>query len=303
MTLPGTGERFVIWWLVLSLAAAAGAQVDPRRVAVGGIELHYIERGKGAPLILLHGGQGDYRAWQPQIDALAAHYRVIAYSRRYHFPNRNPLQANHSPIVDAKDLAALVSTLELGPVHLVGTSIGAYTAMAFAMQHPDQVRSMVLAEPPIHPWAAENPRGAGLYKSFMEDVQAKSARAFRAGDDEAAMRILIDEFDGAGSFDKLPAERKQVVMANAAFFKAMGASSDPFPNLPRARFRAMRMPVLVIRGANTDELHAMDSDEVAKTFQNSSRVTIPNAGHGSPRQNPAAFNAAVMQFLDKITKP
>jgi pimeloyl-ACP methyl ester carboxylesterase len=291
------GRRTIEGLFVVLFAASAAAQPAPARVEVGGIELHYIERGEGEPLILLHGGQADYRAWQPQIDALAPRYRVIAYSRRYHFPNRNSLGSNHSPIVDAEDLAEFIRTLKLGPVHLVGTSIGAYTAMAFAMKHPEQIRTMVLAEPPIHPWAAENPRGAALYKSFMENVQAKSASAFRAGNDEAAMRILIDAFDGPGTFDTLPTERKQIVMANVLFFKALSGSNEPFPNLPRASFRAMRMPVLVIHGENTDALHEMDSDEVAKTFPNASRATIPKAGHGSPRQNPDAFNAAMLIFL------
>ena len=285
--------------LIFLLAVAFAVQTEPRRMDVGGIELHYIQRGAGEPVILLHGGQGDYRAWQPQIDVLSPRYRVVSYSRRYHFPNRNPLGANHSPIVDAGDLAALIAALKLGPVHLVGTSVGAYTAMAFAMAHPELVRSMVLAEPPIHPWAAANPNGAALYRTFMQDVHGKSSNAFRAGHDEDAMRILIDEFDGRGAFDKLPPARREIVMANAPFFKAMAASKNPFPNLPRARFRQMQVPVLVIRGANTDALHAMDAEEVAKMFPNSSRVTIPDAGHGSPRQNPDAFNAAMLPFLDR----
>ena len=298
--MAGSGGKIKLYCVfVLLLAASAAAQPAPTRIEVGGVELHYIEQGSGEPLILLHGGQGDYRAWQPQIAALSARYRVIAYSRRYHFPNRNTVGVNHSPIIDANDLAGLIAALKLGSVHLVGTSIGAYTAMAFAMTHPELVRTMVLAEPPIHPWAAETQQGSALYRSFMEDVHGRAAHAFRTATDEAAMRILIDAFDGKGTFDALPAERRQMVMANAMFFKAIAASHDPFPNLPRARFRELRMPVLVIQGAGTDALHAMDAEEVAKTFPNASRATIPDAGHGSPRQNPAAFNRAVLAFLER----
>ena len=88
-------------------------------------------------------------------------------------------------------------------------------------------------------------------------------------------------------------------MANAGFFKAITASADPFPNLPQERVRRLGMPVLVIHGANTDALHVMDSEIVAGVFPNATRATIPNAGHGSPRQNPQAFTAAVTQFLEK----
>ena len=62
--------------------------------------------------------QGDYRAWQPQMEALASRYRVISYSRRYHYPNANPLtSANHSALVDAADLAHFTAALKLGAAH------------------------------------------------------------------------------------------------------------------------------------------------------------------------------------------
>jgi esterase len=281
-------------------AALAAQSSSPVRIVANGVELHYFERGQGEPVILLHGGQADYRAWQPQIDALSPRYRVIAYSRRYHYPNRNPLNTtNHSALIDALDLAALIKSLNLGRVHLIGTSYGAFTAMAFALNEPHLVRSMVLAEPPVHQWIADRPRGRALFDEFLNSVHHPARRLFEARDDTAAMRFLIDAFDGKGTFDAMPEERRAVVMANAAFFKATTASAEPFPNLPKDRVRQLRMPVLVIQGANTDALHAMVTEEVASVFPNASRATIPDAGHGSPRQNPQAFNAAVLEFLNR----
>jgi pimeloyl-ACP methyl ester carboxylesterase len=60
------------------------------RVLVNGVELHYTTAGAGDPVILLHDDESDYRAWEPQMHELARSFRVIAYSRRYHFPNQNP---------------------------------------------------------------------------------------------------------------------------------------------------------------------------------------------------------------------
>jgi pimeloyl-ACP methyl ester carboxylesterase len=117
---------------------SSGQVVQPLALHVRGAELHYVEQGTGEPLILLHGGQGDYRSWAPQMAALSPHFRVISYSRRYHYPNHNPLTAtNHSAYAEAEDLAAVIRTLGLGPVHLVGTSIGAATALVLALQHPE----------------------------------------------------------------------------------------------------------------------------------------------------------------------
>ena len=116
------------------------------------------------------------------------------------------------------------------------------------------------------------------------------------------MRLLINRFDGPGAFDSLPQERRRTVMQNARFFKAVTASSDPFPNLPREKVMRLSMPVLLIRGANTKELDILVSEELARTIPKAEKVIIPQAGHGSPRQNPTAFNAAVLAFLEKARR-
>jgi pimeloyl-ACP methyl ester carboxylesterase len=60
------------------------------------------------------------------------------------------------------------------------------------------------------------------------------------------------------------------------------------------------MPVLIVMGAETDELHKMVTEEVGRVLPQAQRVTIPSAGHGSPRQNPDSFNYAILEFLAKI---
>ncbi len=120
---------------LLLCAQAIGQSVQPTKIHVRGIELHYIEQGRGEPLILLHGGQGDYRSWEPQMKALSPQYRFISYSRRYNYPNNNPLtERYHSAYTEADDLAVLIRKLGLGRVHLVGTSIEALTALVLAVK-------------------------------------------------------------------------------------------------------------------------------------------------------------------------
>jgi len=107
----------------LLCAQAAGQSVQPTKIRVRDVELHYIEQGQGEPLILLHGGQGYYRSFGPQLKVLSQQFRVFSYSRRYHYPNNNPLTTNyHSAYTEADDLAALIRKLGLGRVHLVGTA-------------------------------------------------------------------------------------------------------------------------------------------------------------------------------------
>lgn len=279
---------------------AAGQRVEPRKVDVNGVGLHFIEQGRGEPLILLHGGQGDYRSWSPQMETFSRRYRVISYSRRYHYPNDNPLTANYrSAYTDADDLAAFIRFLKLGRVHLVGTSAGALTALTLAVIHPELVRSLVLAEPPVHRWARDDPKGEALYREFMTSMWEPAAAAFKAGDDQGAMRILVDGFAGTGRFDHLPPEGRAAVMQNSRFFRAATLSSDPFPDLPKNKVRRLHMPVLIVTGENTIALHKFINDELARLLPKAERVTIPQAGHGSARENPHAFNDAVVQFLER----
>lgn len=283
---------------LLLCAQAIGQSVQPIKIHVRGIELNYIEQGQGEPLILLHGGQGDYRSWESLMKELSPQFRVISYSRRFNYPNNNPITAEyHSAYTEADDLAAFIRKLKLGRVHLVGTSMGAFTALALAVKHPQMVRSLVLAEPPVHQWMKDTPDGASAYREFMNTVQEPARAAFTAGDDKTAMSFFVNGIIGAGRFDSLSPEGLAAVMQNSRFFKANTLSSDPYPNLSKEKVKRLRIPVLIITGENTIRIHKLVNEELARLLPKAERAIIPKAGHGSPRENPQAFNAAVLKFL------
>ncbi len=288
--------------LALLAAVAGAAPPEPTRIVVNGVELHYISAGTGDPVILLHGGQGDYRSWEPQMAALSRYYRVISYSRRYNFPNHNPQTAtDFSALTEAADLAALIKALRLKHVDLVGTSMGATTALTLAIQHPTMVRSLVLAEPPLIAWAKRFQDGA-LYEDFMRRIQDPAREAFASGNDEAAMRTLVDGFAKPGRFDSLAPEARLGVMQNADFFRMLMRSENPYPDISRRDLQSLRIPVLVITGEKTIEIHRRIDEELSRVIPRARSASIPNAGHGSPRENPGAFTEVVENFLDSSGK-
>ena len=133
-----------------SVAAQSGPPAnDLKTVTIAdGVVLHYAERGQGAPIVFVHGSLADYSVWNRELADFSAQYRAIAYSRRYNSPNTNAIRPGHSAIQDADDLAAFITTLNLGPVHVVGHSYGGLTALFLATRHPELLRTIVLAEPP-----------------------------------------------------------------------------------------------------------------------------------------------------------
>ena len=176
--------------LLATVASMSAGQEDKppelRKVAVGdGVELHHVSRGKGVAVLFVHGTLGDYSTWDGQLGPFGETYRAIAYSRRYNYPNTNKLRPKHSAVVEAEDLAAFIKKLDLGKVHVVGHSYGAYTALFLAVNHPDLVRTLTLAEPPIV-FAGER----------VEETKAqlvKRARAaFEKGEPEDAIRTIVN---------------------------------------------------------------------------------------------------------------
>jgi pimeloyl-ACP methyl ester carboxylesterase len=289
-------------WALLVLAvllnSAEAQTAAPIRVHVNGVDLSYIEQGHGAPVILLHGGIGDYSSWQPQFDPFARHFRVIAYSRRFSFPNKSlSIPRTYSPWTDVEDLVALLRRLRLHDVRMVGQSAGAFVALALALKHPEMVRSLVLSEPPAHQLVRDTADGEAAYQDFIAKVVSPAADYFRKSDAQHAMRIFVNGMAATNRFDSLSPEARAEVMRNARSIEALSLSSDPFPVLAREDIKRLRVPTLVVTGENTIQIHKLVDEELIRLLPNVKSVTVPHAGHGSPRENSSAFNEAVLAFF------
>jgi non-heme chloroperoxidase len=292
--------------LFLSLGQRGAAEGDPDRfsallkiVAVNGVELHYLQSGTGVPVVLIHGGLGDYREWNAQIEPFSEHYRVLDYSRRYNYPNNNAERPDHSAIVEAADLAALLDALKLERVHLVGYSYGGLTALLFATQHPERLRSLTLAEPAIMKWLPEIPGGQAELDKFMTTMWGPAGDAFRKEQPETALRVACDYFAGKGSYDQVPAEFRQSLMDNIREWKALTTSRDAFPILDRDAVRQLKVPTLLITGEKTLTPLRMIIEELSRVMPGAERVTIPGATHDMWLQKPEACGKATLNFLGK----
>ena len=106
--------------------AAGDPLAGATHVNVNGTTLTYIERGHGGvPVIFVHGSGADLRTWGYQVQSFGASRRAIAYSRRYHFPNKwDGDGRDYGPLLHAADLAAFIRTVADGRVDLVAASYG-----------------------------------------------------------------------------------------------------------------------------------------------------------------------------------
>jgi pimeloyl-ACP methyl ester carboxylesterase len=283
----------------------APGQVSPKAVRVNGVELHYLDQGKGIPVVLVHGGLEDYRSWQPQMEPFSQRYRTIAYSRRYNYPNvRVTPGPDYSAAVDAEDLAELITTLRLAPAHVIGVSYGAYGALLLAEKHPALVRSLVLSEPPVLRWLPALDGGKPLFAEIMSKVWEPSARGFREGD-EAGVKAAIDGFGELGysgsdqrmTFATLPPEIKSILLQNGLEWRALTQSRDAFPDLPFEAVKRIMAPTLLLSGQRSLALHGILDRQLGRLLPHNERIILANATHEMWNEYPAECRAAALAFL------
>ena len=272
----------------------------PQHIRINGAELHYIEEGRGEPVIFVHGGLGDFRTWGPQMAPFAAHYRAISYSRRAHYPNAWPPDYTQCALAGhAADLQALITRLSGGPVHLVANSYGGYICLWLATQQPGLVRSLALAEPPLHPLLRRLPEGAALFAAFMTGAWQPAGRAFAAGNREEGVRCFLDGALGPGAFDELPPPVRRRDDAQCA--GDGGRDADPVRGL---HARPARRRAAGHFGPHPAAARRAQPDHVPPDQRRPGRPSaprcasvIPAASHVLHSDNPAAHNAAVLAFL------
>jgi len=249
-----------------------------------GVNIYYEVHGSGPPLILTHGYSSTSAMWQGQIEALSQHHQLILWDMRGHGQSDYPENpAAYSEALTVADIAALLDTVGAGKAIVGGLSLGGYMSLAFYRSHPERVRALLIID-----------TGPGFKKD-----DAREAWNRRAHD-------TADRFDreGLAVLKSLSAERASVThrdakgLARAARGMLTQRDASVMETLPN-----IKVPSLVVVGADDTPFIAA-SDYMAAKIPGAEKVVIPAAGHAANIDQPKAFNAAVLAFLDRIgTKP
>lgn len=279
------------------------------RVRVDGGELEVVETGGGEPLVLVHGSTSDHRTWKHQVDPFSRRYRVVRYSRRYHWPNDPiPEGADYSMGEHVDDLEALLRVIDAAPAHLVGHSYGAFVCLLLALRRPDLVRTLVLAEPPAITLFVSDPPGPvemlgllarrprtalTLLKFGFRGVGPATAAAER-GDMEKANRVFGQAVLGKEAYAGLSEERLRQVRDNTIPAELLGSG---FPPVDPDAVGRMERPTLLVSGAESPALFHRVAERLDELLPDHERVVVPGASHIMHEDDPATYNEAVLDFL------
>jgi esterase len=297
-------KRFHIFFLnvVLVLMFVLQVQAAPKwllpegikSVEINGYDMAYQETGAGVPLVLVHGAVNDYRSWSGQVPEFAKKYRVIAVSLRHYFPEKwNGVGDDFSVEQHINDVVAFIKQMNLGKVHLLGHSRGGSVVLNVAKRHPELIRTLVLEDASgLEALLPESPDSQRLAAEAMANRETL-AKALAAGGVDSGVQAYIDSLNGPGAWARLAPERRQIVLDNVG--TALKPGGRPVTTCEEiAKFD---FPVLLLNGERSPRRYAAMFAAMRTCRELAAPIMILNAAHSMHRDNPQAFNSAVVDFL------
>ncbi len=254
-----------------------------------GIRIHYTRTGGDKPLlVLLHGLTDQGLCWTVAARDLQADYDVIMPDARGHGLSEAPATGGYGTEVLAADLAGLITALDLGPVRLLGHSMGAMTALHLAAYYPDLVRAAVLEDPPLgnrqEATPAEREATAARWQENQRSRQALSREQLIAETRQGNPNWSEEELE-------LWADARPYVRVNFAQL-----FSTPPGTGWRETLAQVQCPTLLLvpeRGIVSPEI----AEEAAGILPSLTVGHIPGAGHCIRRDQTDEYMRVVREFL------
>ena len=270
----------------------------PHVAAADGVKLYYEEVGAGTPIVFVHEYAGDYRTWEPQLRYFGRAHRCVTYSQRGYPPSDIPGDpTRYSQDIARDDVIALMDALGIQQAHIVGHSMGAYTALHVGMRYPQRCLSITAAgcgwgsSPDAAQREGMKVLAAETGKMFAEQGIAKAAATYA----DAPMRQTHKHKDPRGwaEFARMLAEHSAVGHAHTMLNLQL---KRPTLWEMEQDLKALNLPLLVIVG---DEDHpCLDGSLFLKrTVATAGLLVVPRSGHTITSEEPAIFNAAVAELL------
>lgn len=295
----GAGGSLWKWGAGAAGAAALGAAafnaVRARRaeesnpplgsfIEVDGVRLHYLERGSGPTVVLLHGNGTMIQDWLASgvVDALASTHRVVAFDRPGFGHSERPRSRIWTPAAQARLIAAALEGLGCGAATIVGHSFGTMVAAEIGLNHPEAAASLVLIGGYYYPSARADAALAapqaipGIGDAICHTVSPLLGAALKRG---MEAQIFAPAPVSAGWESDFPFEmtlrpsQLRAAAAEAALIVPAAASLAP-------RLAGLALPVTLVAGAG-DKVVSTEgqSGRLADVLDRSELVTIEGAGH------------------------
>lgn len=298
-----------------TLHSGSSTSPIPHRIATNGIELDYLDRGEGAPLLMLHGFPDHAASWRPLAERLGPSIRQLAPDQRgYRGSSRPGAVQDYTIDTLVRDLLGLIDALELERVHLCGHDWGGVLAFELAERFPERIAGLIVLNAP--------PAGI-LQHLILHDPQQHAASQYittlrsEAADAifcEQQAEALIERFLGDSTRRGLvtPADlevyrdawtRPGVWAAMRAWYRAAPFNIPPVGAIPAIAPDTglspltIACPVLIIWGERDTVFVPTMPDMIANACPGARIIRLPEAGHVPHRDAPALCADLIRDFV------
>ncbi|MBF8754122.1 alpha/beta fold hydrolase [Pseudomonas guariconensis] len=265
-------------------------------VEIDGARMSYVDQGQGFPVLLGHSYLWSAAMWQPQIEALSKHYRVIVPELWGHGDSEAPPPTTTDMSAVARQHLALLDALDIPKCHLVGLSVGGMWGAQLAIEHPQRIDRLVLMDT----YLGAEPDATRLKYFALLDA-ASTAGSFS----DALLDIVVPIFFHAGG-QTVPEIREQFrVQLKASSARTIRESLAPMGRVifgrPDLMARLDELPgerTIVLCGDQDIPRPPAESNEMARSI-GCVAAQIPFAGHISSLESPRVVNEFLLNWLPR----
>jgi 3-oxoadipate enol-lactonase len=258
------------------------------KIQANGITINYRFDGhKDAPVVMLSNSLlSNYTMWNGQMDALATSYRVLRYDQRGH-GGTETTPGPYTIELLADDAAALVEALGVDSVHFVGLSMGGFTGQMLAVRHPEKIASLTLCDT-----ACVMPPES-LWNERIEIASTEGIEALVAGTLE---RWFTPSFRDSG---KVQVERVRAMILGTGNEGYIGCCKAIRDMVLCDMLSRIAVPTMIIVGEEDPACPVSAAQVLHDGIAGSELIVLSEAAHLPNIEKPAAFNDALLDFLDR----
>jgi pimeloyl-ACP methyl ester carboxylesterase len=264
--------------------------------ASDGVSLYAEETGAGVPVVFIHEFAGDYRSWEPQMRFFARSHRCVTFSARGYPPSEIPSAAEaYGQDISRHDVVAILDALSIEKAHIVGHSMGAYSALHVGLHHPDRCHSVAVlgcgwGSSPLERDASVK-ACEDIAAMFENDPIAVAAAKYA----RAPMRLTFEAKDprGFAEFERMLAEHSG--RGSALTMLNLQLKRPTLWEL-ESQLKKFVPPLLVVVG--DEDFPCIDGSLFLKrVVPTAGLLVLPRAGHTITSEEPAAVNQALADFF------
>jgi pimeloyl-ACP methyl ester carboxylesterase len=256
-------------WMVLPPTPTLPVAAKSGYAPVNNIKIWYATFGKGAPVILLHGGLGNSNYWGLQVRALSSRYQVIVMDSRGHGRSTRDEQPYGYDLM-ASDVLALMDYLKIPKAAIVGWSDGAILGLDIAINHPERLTKLFAFAANSDPSGVADIGQSPVFNAYI-------ARAEK-------------------EYEKLSATPTEY----NSFLEQISKMWETQPNFTKEQLNAITVPTWIVDADHDEAIKRDNTEFMAAQIPGSGLLLQPRVSHFSFIQDPQQFNENVLHFLSIV---